>query len=99
MVGYISLARRDARQVLWDVATGVGAGPPMLSTPISSAIERHSSREMICVVESWNVRTARRIAGRFSPAAIRGDARISETTSCNECRLSKMIAASGVARR
>ncbi len=60
-----------------------------------SDIRRQAASVITSVVSSRYARAAARIAERFSPRGTDGLARMSDTTSCMPCRLSKMIAASG----
>jgi hypothetical protein len=67
----------------------------MFSTPISRDIVRHASTGITYDESSRNSRPARRISARFAERGTASLARTSLTTSCIECRLSKMIAYSG----
>ena len=84
------------------VTVGVGscaakptAGPPMFSMPMCCAMVRHASTGTTYDVSSRNRRAAIRISARLRSRGTLGFASTSEMTSCIECRLSKMIAASG----
>ena len=84
------------------VTVGVGssmekftAGPPMFSTPISRDITSQPATGITYDVSSRNSWPARTISARLRSRGTDGLARMSLTTSCMECRLSKMIAASG----
>ncbi|MBK6305848.1 MAG: hypothetical protein IPF47_09130 [Gemmatimonadetes bacterium] len=71
------------------------AGPPMLCSPIISAIRRHPATDMTSVVSSRNRAAASRISARFRWRGTFSDTRMSEMTSCIECKLSKIVANSG----
>ena len=71
------------------------AGPPMFSIPMCPDMASHAATGITYELSSRYSRAARRISVRFRSRGTASLVRMSDTTSCMECKLSKMMAASG----
>ena len=85
-----------------EVTVGVGSvgrnpadGPPMFSMPMCPDIASHAATGITYDVSSRYRRAARMISARLRSRGTASLLKMSDTTSCMEWRLSKMIAASG----